>query len=538
MRLNCEGLADTGAFTQAGIVMPSFDVQKMQEQGSARPRWIHFGPGNIFRVFLARLAQQMIEAGHFWPVTAVVPLDPNELDIQLKAHDLMSLGVILHEDGTQDRQVIAGISEGLAPRRTADFERLVRIAENPEVTLVSFTITEKGYAVKDSAGALLPVVRNTFLADPHVYQAHTMALVASLLLHRFESGAAPITLMSCDNFSHNGDVLKDSILTIVEGWHRAGTVSDDFVAWVKDRHHVGFPISVIDKITPRPNASIAQQLKDLGFEDMEITMLGRTPLAGFVNSEPTEYLIVEDAFAAERPPFEETGVIITDRSVCDDFEHMKVTTCLNPLHTALAVSGCLLRFHTIDEEMRDPALSALVHRLGWDEGLPVVVDPGIVSPAKFLHEVLDVRFPNPYLPDDPARIAMDTSQKIPIRFGETIKAYIARGLDLSQLTAMPLVFALWCRYLMGIADDGAPFVPSTDPLLDELMAHVAGISLGDSLTPEQIHETLAPILSNPTIFAVDLYTTPLGKAAEKYFGRLIAGVGAVRKTLDEEMHVA
>lgn len=282
---------------------------------------------------------------------------------------------------------------------------------------------------------------------------------------------------------------------------------------------------------------MAEDLAKLGFEDMALQVLGRTPLAGFVNSEPTEYLIVEDAFAGERPPFEDFGVLIASRKVCDDFEHMKFTTCLNPLHTALAVSGCLLRFPTIDSEMRDPALAALVNRLGWDEGLPVVVDPGIVAPSDFLREVLEVRFPNPFLPDDPARIAMDTSQKLPIRFGETIKAYIERGLDLDSLEAMPLVFAIWCRYLMGIADDGAAFTPSSDPLLEELQAHVAGIKLGDELTSEAVHETLQPILSNSTIFAVNLYETPLAAKVEAFFPRLIAGPGAVRDTLNKEMNI-
>ena len=133
---------------------------------------------------------------------------------------------------------------------------------------------------------------------------------------------------------------------------------------------------------------------------------------------------------------------------------------------------------------------------------------------------------------------MDTSQKLPIRFGETIKAYIERGLDLDSLTAMPLVFALWCRYLMAIADDGEAFVPSTDPLLDELMAHVAHIRLGQALSADEVHSALQPILSNPTIFAVDLYETPLAAKVEALFPRLIAGVGAVRETLDKEMTLA
>ncbi|MCF2707411.1 mannitol dehydrogenase family protein [Arcanobacterium haemolyticum] len=535
MKLSIDGLAAKQDFENAGVTLPGFDVAQMQAAGRETPRWIHIGPGNIFRVFIARIAQDLIAAGHEWPITAVVPLDPVELDVQLASHDLMTLGVILHEDGHRSLDVIAGMSEGLAPRREEDFKRLVDIARQEQVTLLSFTITEKGYATRDSAGNLQQMVVDAFASDPRGYQPHSMALVAGLLLHRFEAGAAPITLMSCDNFSHNGDKLRESVLTIVDGWAEAGSVPAEFVEWVKNPANVAFPISVIDKITPRPNEQIAEDLTKLGFTDMAIETPQRTPLAGFVNSEPTEYLIVEDAFAAERPPFEKFGVKLASREVCDNFEHMKVTTCLNPLHTALAVAGCLLRFPTIDSEMRDEALAAFVNRLGWKESLPVVVDPGIVSPEDFLREVLEVRFPNRYLPDDPARIAMDTSQKLPIRFGETIKAYIARGLDLGELTAMPLVFALWCRYLMGVADDGKPFTPSSDPLLDELMAHVADIKLGQELSADEVHTALSPILSNPTIFAVDLYTTPLAAKVEALFPKLIAGPGAVRDTLNKEM---
>ncbi|MGV2516581.1 UNVERIFIED_CONTAM: mannitol dehydrogenase family protein, partial [Bacillus subtilis] len=121
-------------------------------------------------------------------------------------------------------------------------------------------------------------------------------------------------------------------------------------------------------ITPRPNTSVAEELAGLGFEDMGIEMLGRTPLAGFVNAEPTEYLIIEDVLVGEVPDFAAHGVHLTSRQVCDDFENMKVTTCLNPLHTALATAGVLLGFPTIDSEMRDADLRALVERLGWKEG--------------------------------------------------------------------------------------------------------------------------------------------------------------------------
>ncbi|MDU0347724.1 mannitol dehydrogenase family protein, partial [Actinomyces sp. MRS3W] len=419
-------------------------------------------------------------------------------------------------------------------RRDADLARLFALAADPEVTLISLTITEKGYAVRSGSGDLLPDAAAALAADPHGYQPHAMALLGALLLNRYEAGGAPITLMSCDNFSHNGDKLREAVTTIARGWVQAGSAPQAFLEWLADPARVAFPITVIDKITPRPNAAVSDALTELGFEDMGITTIGRTPNAGFVNTEPTEYLIIEDAFAAARPPFEQVGAHVVAREVCDKFENMKVTTCLNPLHTALAVAGCLLRLPTIDAEMRDPALASLVRRLGWDEGLPVVSDPGVVAPAAFLTEVLETRFTNPYLPDDPARIAMDTSQKMPIRFGQTLLRYRDRGLDMNALVGIPLVFALWCRYLMGIADDGAPFAPSSDPRLEELQAHVAGVRLGGPADAGAVHAALHPILSDPTLFGLDLYDTPLAAKVESLFTRLVAGPGAVRATLDAE----
>lgn len=525
MKLNIADLANSEAIT--GVELPAFDVAHMQQEGRAHPRWLHIGPGNIFRVFPARVAHDLLADGHHWPITAVVPLNPAEADIQLSAHDLMTLSVTLNTDGTRDQRVIAGMSEVLATARDADFARFIEVIKDPDVTMVSMTITEKGYAIHASNGELSQAVNDALESDPRAHQGHTMALIAGALLHRFEAGGAPLTLLSFDNFSHNGDKLRDSIVTIAQGWGTRESVPKDFLTWLTDESKVAFPVSVIDKITPRPNPSISAELQEAGWEDMEIDTSVGTPLAGFVNTEAPEYLLIEDRFAAARPPLENYGVEIVSREVCDNFEKMKVTTCLNPLHTALAISGCLLRKPTIDACMADPSLRALVERLSWDEAMPVVVDPGVVSPTDFLNEVLNQRFPNQYLPDDPARIAMDTSQKVPIRFGETIKSYLEQGRDLDQLRAIPLVFALWARYLRGTADDGEPLEISPDPLAAELAAH---------LEADDVHTALQPILSNPAIFGVNLYDTPLASRVEQLYARLLTGPGAVRSTIDEEMN--
>ena len=209
---------------------------------------------------------------------------------------------------------------------------------------------------------------------------------------------------------------------------------------------------------------------------------------------------------------------------------MKVTTCLNPLHTALAVYGCLLGYDSIAAEMQDPLLKALVEKIGYNEGIPVVVDPVILSPMDFIHEVIDQRLPNPFIPDMPQRIATDTSQKVPIRFGETIKSYIARPeLDVTGLVYIPLAIAGWLRYLLAVDDAGKPMECSSDPMLATLQGQLAGVKLGE---PESASDAvLAPVLSNPALFAVDLCEAGLAGKIGGMLREMLAGPGAVRSTL-------
>jgi fructuronate reductase len=188
--------------------------------------------------------------------------------------------------------------------------------------------------------------------------------------------------------------------------------------------------------------------------------------------------------------------------------------------------------------MKNDNLVKLVEGIGYTEGLPVVVDPGIISPRKFIDEVIKVRFPNPFMPDTPQRIATDSSQKIPIRFGETIKAYLAgkasgasgKKLTAGDLRLIPLVLAAWVRYLLGVDDKGQPFTVSPDPLYESLVSGLAGIKLGDR---GPFHAALEPILSNSRVFAVNLYEAGLGEKVEALFAELVAGPGAVAAALEK-----
>ncbi len=532
MKLNLRGLADRQAWEQADIALPDYDVAAMAARTKAAPVWIHFGAGNIFRGFIAGLAQSLLEQGLTdRGVIAAETFDYDIIDKIYRPYDNLTLMVTLLPDGSTEKKVLAGIAEGIRAEFSdpASAARLQEIFCDPGLQMVSFTITEKGYALTDMAGQLFPFATKDLEQGP-ACPNHAMSVVTALLLARWKAGAAPLALVSMDNCSRNGEKLRASVLTVARAWTERGFAPPEFLSWVEDETQVSFPWTMIDKITPRPSEEIARQLKTLGVEDMDAVVTERhTFIAPFVNAEAPQYLVVEDRFPNGRPPLEKAGVYLTDRDTVNLVERMKVTTCLNPLHTALAVYGCLLGYTSIAAEMRDPQLRTLVERIGNDEGMPVVVDPKILSPRDFLAEVLQDRLPNPFIPDAPQRIASDTSQKVGIRFGETIKSYAADpALDAGSLTCIPLAIAGWCRYLLALDDALRPMALSPDPMLDTLCPLLADVKIGGDY---DVHAALAPILSSPVLFGSDLYAVGLGEKIEGMFRRLTAGPGAVRKTL-------
>lgn len=536
MKLSYAGLQDGAAFAAAGIALPKFDWQQMAAYTEEHPVWVHFGAGNIFRGFIAELQQRLLEKGMARSgIIAAETFDYDIIEKIYQPHDAMTLMVTLLPDGSTRKEVIASIAKGLAADSSApqQWNELKACFENSSLQMASFTITEKGYALNNIQGELLPVVQADLEAGPE-HPRHAMSCVTAMLLARFQAGAAPIAMVSMDNCSHNGEKLRNAVLTIARGWAERGFVSGDFVAYVEDETRVSFPWSMIDKITPRPAEVIQQQLTQAGVEGMTPVITSKnTYIAPFVNAEAPQYLVVEDRFPNGRPPLEKAGVYMTDRETVNMTERMKVTTCLNPLHTALAVYGCLLGYTSIAAEMKDEQLVRLVKAIGYDEGLPVVTDPGIISPQAFIDEVVEQRLPNPFIPDTPQRIATDTSQKVAIRFGETIKSYMADpNLDASSLNAIPLALAGWLRYLLAVDDEGRPMTVSSDPMLAQLQTDLTGVMLGK---PESVRGKLKGILSNPALFGVDLYEAGLAAKVEALLMQELAGPGAVRATLKENL---
>ncbi|MBQ8097671.1 MAG: mannitol dehydrogenase family protein [Prevotella sp.] len=513
------GQFNAAEWEQKGYQLPKFDIKAVREKTYKEPTWVHFGGGNIFRAFPAAILNDALNTGKY--DRGVIVAETFDFEVGEKAYapyDNLSLLVSLQSDGNIEKKVIASITEVLkADYADKDWQRLQEIFRNPTLQMISFTITEKGYTWNedDLARGLEPLF--------------AMGKVTRLLLERFLAGELPLTVQSMDNCSHNGDRVKAGVMAYAERWVKEELAPADFLTYLKDEKKVTFPWSMIDKITPRPHQKVKELLEADGFEDNNyIETTRHTFTAPFVNAEEVQYLVIEDNYTNGRPPLDLGGALYTTREIVDKVETMKVTTCLNPLHTAMSIYGCMLCYTLISAEMQDEDLRSFIQKIGYIEAMPVVVDPGVLNPYEFIGAVLNKRLPNPFMPDAPQRIAMDTSQKLPIRFGETIKKYIARGLDMQNLVLIPLVLAGYARYLKGIDDQGQPFEPSPDPMLAELQAIVAPLEVGK---PEQDYSCLKQLYTRKDVFGLDLYEAGLGQLIETMVRELFAGKGAVRQTL-------
>lgn len=533
MKLTLEGIRkDRAAYEAAGYKLPTFDYDKVKENTKNRPVWIHFGAGNIFRAFQCNVMQNLLNNGIMdVGLIAAEGYDYEIIEKSNRPHDNLTILATLKADNTVEKTVVGSIMESLIldSANEAEFGRLKEIFANPSLQMASFTITEKGYSLVDGKGNLLPAIATDYEKGPAKPDSY-LGKVVSLLCTRYEKGAAPIAMVSMDNCSHNGDKLYAAVVAFAEKWCAAGLADAGFLAYVKDESKVSFPWSMIDKITPRPDAKVEAMLAQDGIEELDAVVTSKnTYIAPFVNAEECEYLVIEDKFPNGRPAIDKGGIIFTDRETVDKVEKMKVCTCLNPLHTTLAIYGCMLDYHLISDEMKNPLLKKFVETVGYVEGLPVVVNPGIIDPKKFIDEVVNVRIPNPFMPDTPQRIACDTSQKLPIRFGETIKAYAKSAtLDVTDLKLIPLVYAGWLRYLMAVDDNGKAFELSPDPLLENVTPYVADYELSNA--PKDLSK-LDALLANDKIFGVNLIEIGMADLVKSYFTELSAGVGAVTATL-------
>jgi len=270
MKLKIDSL-NSHQWAEAGIALPNYDVCAVYKQTIETPKWAHLGIGNIFRIFIGSIADKLIEDKDMdTGITCVETFDYEVVDKIYRPFDNLMLSVILNNDGTKEKKVLAPFGEAVKAQYTdvEEWKRLKEIFKAPSLQFVSFTITEKGYALKNADGNYFGFVQKDLENGPD-QATHAMSVVAAMLYERWKAGAYPLALVSMDNCSHNGEKLQEAVWEVVDEWKKRGFVEVEFVSYVHNEDVVAFPWTMIDKITPRPSEEIADKLEASGIEDMQ-----------------------------------------------------------------------------------------------------------------------------------------------------------------------------------------------------------------------------------------------------------------------------
>jgi fructuronate reductase len=357
----------------------------------------------------------------------------------------------------QSLRIIGSVREVLDG--SADPEAMPAHLADPAIQVITLTVSEKGYR-RDSQGAL-------DRADPAVAAdlegAPPRTAVGQLvrgLQRRGRADAGPVTVLACDNLVGNGAVLRSLVLDFIA--HLPKTEARELEPWLTSS--VRFPSSMVDRIVPATTAADrADVLALLGLQDQ-----------GTVVAEPFSQWVIEDDFAAERPAWEQVGVVLT--ADVAGWEKVKLRV-LNGTHSTLAYLGALRGCSTIAEALQDAELAAVAESLIKQDVLPTLVAPEGLDLDDYGATVLQ-RFANPALRHTTAQVAMDGSQKLPLRLLGTVRDRLATG-TVPHWAA--LAVAGWMVYVAVGRDRTGRELTLNDPLAPQLTAAVGGADSPDAI---------------------------------------------------------
>ena len=420
------------------LALPAYD------RNLVTPGVVHFGVGGFHRSHQAMYHDRLMNEGTAldWGICGVGVMAADQLMKEvLDAQDGLYTLVIKHSDGTYEPRVIGSIVETLfAP---ADPEAVIEKMAAESTRIVSLTITEGGYNISDVTGefdATNPDVIHDL--EPDAVPRTTFGLITEALRRRRERGLAPFTVMSCDNLQGNGYLTKRVFTAF------ARLRDPELGDWVE--REVRFPSSMVDRITPvTTDADRAEVRERFGIED-------RWPVV----CEPYTQWVLEDAFRAGRPPYEQVGVQVVDQ--VEPYELMKLRL-LNGSHQAMCYFAYLSGYRLVHEAAQDPLFQAFLLGYMNEEATPTLPPVPGVDLTEYKHTLIE-RFSNPQVRDTIARLCAESSDRIPKWLLPVVRQQLATGGEIRRSAA---VVASWARYAEGVDEAGKP-IEVVDRLRDSL----------------------------------------------------------------------
>ena len=442
----------------------------------------HIGVGAFHRCHQAEYVDDMLEARFGpWGLVGINLYPPRLTDLLVPQEGLYSRTV--REGDSAETRVIGSIKRVIDVLDTKSAEAAIAVLAAPAVQVVTMTVTEKGYCLIPSTGALDPENQAVEADLAGAFPPRTLlGLLTCALEHWRVADGAGLTLVSCDNVPRNGARLRQALRAF------AGVRSPGLVGWIERR--VAFPSTMVDRITPATSHA--------DVEAVSVALGARDDAA--VVGEPFRQWVVEDAFAGERPPLGLAGAQFTPDS--EPYEQIKMRI-LNAAQSTLSHQGALVGHEFSFEAAADPVLSALTQRMLERETASTLPDVSGMDLGRYIQTSL-ARIRNRAIRHRCHQIGTDGSQKIVQRLVDPLRERLAAGRGADLLT---LAVSTWMAYcLAGSSRFGRRWVPS-DPWAERV------ISIGEQSA--DLDEAAAAILGISPIFGVDLARPSLASAAAK-----------------------
>jgi len=404
----------------------------------------HFGVGGFHRAHQAMYIDRLLQRGlaREWGICGigVMPADRRMRDV-LRAREGLYTLILERPDGSREARVIGSIVD--YRYEPDDPESTIELLAAPATRVISMTITEGGYRVRSSGSVF--------------------GLIAEALARRRDRGIGSPTIVSCDNIEHNGEVARRAVIAHAE------LLRPGLADWVAE--HTRFPCSMVDRITPVTTPDIIAGVeRDFGVAD-------EWPVV----AEAFAAWVLEDDFAAGRPPLQEAGVLLVDD--VGPYESMKLRL-LNAGHQCLCYFAALCGYRMVHDAARDPLFAEFLMTYFDSEAIPTLQPvPGIDLPA-YTRELIE-RFANPGLRDTVARLCAYSSDRIPTWLLPVIRDNLVTGGPIRLASA---AVASWARYAEAVDERGEPI---------EVVDNLAG-SLVPTARSQRAHPTA--FIENTAVF--------------------------------------
>ncbi|MXP53600.1 mannitol dehydrogenase family protein [Pantoea sp. Seng] len=422
----------------ADVQRPAYDRSKL------KTRMVHIGFGAFHRAHQALATDKLATKGSDWGYCEV-NLNSGALIQALRQQDLLYTLTEMADSSLHTR-VIGVVTQALHGKGDG-IDAVIEAMSQPDVAIVSMTVTEKGYCYMPSSGKLNPDHPDIVHDLKNPTQPRSLpGLILAAIIRRRERGLTPFSVMSCDNMPENGHVTRNVVTQLAERH------SHELAEYIQT--HITFPSTMVDRIVPA--------MTDAAFDALEARLGSSDPVA--VEAEPFFQWVIEDNFVNGRPTWENAGAELVSDVL--PFEEMKLRM-LNGSHSFLAYLGFLAGYEHISDCMADNHFRTAARALMLQNQAPTLRTQGVDLTA--YADSLIARYENRAIKHRTYQIATDGTQKLPQRLLDSVRWHLRNGTSCDYLL---LGVAGWIRYVSGVDEQGQT-IEIRDPLKDQLASIVA-----------------------------------------------------------------